>query len=380
VNIAMKRVYLDWNATTPPLDAVVDAMRDAARQSWGNPSSVHAFGRAAQALVEDARQAVARLAHCDARDVVLTSGATEANNLALRSAFAASDAWGGTLVTSRLEHPSVTRVAEELEREGRARVRWLRVTREGMLDLASLERVLAGERASLVVVQAVNQETGTIQPVAEVAELARRARAPLHVDAVQAFGRIEQVAEQAATRSLAAHKMRGPKGIGALIRQPGVALAPVLVGGSQERGLRPGTVDPVAAAGLAVAARHALTSPSQWAKAGPLRDAFEAGIGRLAANARVNGAASPRAPHLASVAFPGWSGPELVAALDIEGVAASSGSACSAGTAEPSPPLVAMGDAEAARSTVRFSLGEDTTREDIDFALAALARILRRVG
>jgi cysteine desulfurase len=323
---------------------------------------------------------VARLAHCDARDVVLTSGATEANNLALRSAFAASDAWGGTLVTSRLEHPSVTRVAEELEREGRARVRWLRVTREGMLDLASLERALAGERASLVVVQAVNQETGTIQPVAEVAELARRARAPLHVDAVQAFGRIEQVAEQAATRSLAAHKMRGPKGIGALIRQPGVALAPVLVGGSQERGLRPGTVDPVAAAGLAVAARHALTSPSQWAKAGPLRDAFEAGIGRLAANARVNGAASPRAPHLASVAFPGWSGPELVAALDIEGVAASSGSACSAGTAEPSPPLVAMGDAEAARSTVRFSLGEDTTREDIDFALAALARILRRVG
>jgi cysteine desulfurase len=376
----MKRVYLDWNATTPPLDAVVDAMRDAARQSWGNPSSVHAFGRAAQALVEDARRAVAHLARCDARDIVLTSGATEANNLALRSAFASSQATGGTLVTSRLEHPSVTRVAEALEREGRARVRWVHVNREGTLDLADLERALSGDPARLVAVQAVNQETGTIQPLAEVVELARRARAPLHVDAVQAFGRIEEVAERAATRSLAAHKMRGPKGIGALIVQPGLAMAPVLVGGSQERGLRPGTVDPVAAAGLAVAARHALASPSQWAKVGPLRDSFETGILRLAPNARVNGQASARAPHLASVAFPGWSGPELVAALDLEGVAASSGSACSAGTAEPSAPLVAMGDAEAAGSTVRFSLGEDTIRADIDFALAALERILRRVG
>jgi cysteine desulfurase len=283
-------------------------------------------------------------------------------------------------VTSRLEHPSVARVAEALEREGRARVRWVHVNREGTLDVADLERALAGEGTHVVAVQAVNQETGTIQPIAEVVELARRARAQLHVDAVQAFGRIEEVAEQAATRSLAAHKMRGPKGIGALIRQPGVAMAPVLVGGSQERGLRPGTVDPVAAAGLAVAARHALSSPARWAKLRPLRDAFEAGILRLAAKARLNGATSSRAPHLASVAFPGWSGPELVAALDLEGVAASSGSACSAGTAEPSAPLVAMGDAEAASSTVRFSLGEETTPADIDFALAALERILHRVG
>jgi cysteine desulfurase len=374
----MKRVYLDWNATTPPLDAVVDAMRDAARQSWGNPSSTHAFGREARGCVEDARCAVARLAGCNPRDVILTSGATEANNLALRSAFATAGATGGCLVTTRMEHPSVTRVAEALEREGRARVRWVQVDGHGTIDLADLERALGEERVHLAAVQAVNHETGTVQPLAQVIDLARRSHVVLHVDAVQAFGRIEDVAEGAATRSLAGHKMRGPKGIGALVRQPGVAVAPVLVGGSQEGGLRPGTVDPVAAAGLAVAARHALSSPSRWRQLGPLRDALETGVFRVAPGARINGAAASRAPHLASIAFPGWSGPELVAALDLEGVAASSGSACSAGTAEPSAPLVAMGDLEAARSTVRFSLGEDTTSADIDFALAALERILRR--
>jgi cysteine desulfurase len=374
----MKRVYLDWNATTPPLEAVVEAMRDAARLSWGNPSSTHAVGREARGRVEDARSAVARLAGCDPRDVVLTSGATEANNLALRSAFAAAGATGGCLVSTRMEHPSVTRVAEALEREGRARVRWVNVDRNGTIDLPDLERALGEERVHLVAVQAVNHETGAVQPLADVIGLVRRSHVALHVDAVQAFGRIEDVGEGADTRSLAGHKMRGPKGIGALVRRPGVQLAPVLVGGSQEGGLRPGTVDPVAAAGLAVAARHALTSPARWRQLGPLRDAMEEGALRLAPGARINGLGASRAPHVASIAFPSWSGPELVAALDLEGVAASSGSACSAGTAEPSAPLLAMGDLEAARSTVRFSLGEDTTRAEIDFALAALERILRR--
>jgi cysteine desulfurase len=374
----MQRVYLDWNATTPPLDSVVEAMRAAAREAWGNPSSVHAFGREARGRVEDARHAVAHLAGADPRDVVLTSGATEANNLAIRSVFASAGSTGGVLVTSRLEHPSVTRVAEALEREGKARVRWVRVEHRGTIDMDDLQRALGEERVLLVAVQAVNHETGTIQPLMDVIDLARRSRVALHVDAVQAFGRIEDTARGATTRSLAGHKMRGPKGIGALVRQPGVPLAPVLVGGSQEGGLRPGTVDPVAAAGLAQAARHALSSAPRWQRVGTLRDALEAGVSRLAPGARVNGAGAPRAPHVASIAFAAWSGPELVAALDLEGVAVSSGSACSAGTAEPSAPLLAMGDVEAARSTVRFSLGEDTTRADVDFALAALERILRR--
>src|SRR5580704_13745135 len=175
----MSRVYLDWNATTPPLADVVDAMTRAARDAWGNPSSVHATGRAARACVEDAREAVARLAGCDPRDVVFTSGGTEANNLALRSAFSGAPAAGrvGTLVTSRLEHPSVTRVAEELEREGRARVRWVRVETNGLLDLDDLERALSEGGARVVAVQAVNAETGVVQPIAEVLAAARRAGA-----------------------------------------------------------------------------------------------------------------------------------------------------------------------------------------------------------
>jgi cysteine desulfurase len=208
--------------------------------------------------------------------------------------------------------------------------------------------------------------------------MAHRAAARVHVDTVQSFGRSEDVAEEADTRSLAAHKMRGPKGIGALIARPGLALTPILLGGSQERGLRPGTVDPVAAAGLSVTARRSLVSPSRWAALAPLRDALEAGLLRLAKGARVNGVTAPRAPHVTSVAFPQWTGAELVAALDLEGVAASAGSACSAGTAEPSAVLAAMGDLEAATRTVRFSLGEETTADDVGVALEAAARVLAR--
>jgi cysteine desulfurase len=371
----MSRVYLDWNATTPPLPEVVDAMTRAAREAWGNPSSVHATGRTARACVEDAREAVARLAGGDPRDVVFTSGGTEANNVALRSAFTGA---AGVLVTSRLEHPSVTRVAEGLEREGRARVRWVRVRPDGLLDLDDLRAALAETDVRLVAVQAVNAETGVIQPVREAIAEARRTGTRVHVDAVQAFGRTAEVASGADTRSLAGHKIRGPKSIGALIAKPGVALAAVLLGGSQERGVRPGTTDPVAAAGLATAARHALSAPSRWAAVRPLHDRLEAGLRHLAPGARVNGAGAPRMPHVTNVAFPGWNGPELVAALDLEGVAVSAGSACSAGTAEPSAVLVAMGDAQAATSSVRFSLGEETTEEDIDRALTAAQRVLKR--
>jgi cysteine desulfurase len=371
----MSHVYLDWNATTPPLADVADAMARASREAWANPSSVHSAGRRARACVEDAREAVALLAHCDPRDVVFTSGGTEANNVALRSAFAEA---GGTLVTSRLEHPSVTRVAEALEREGRARVRWVALHADGLLDLEDFEKALGEGGVRLVAVQSVNSETGVVQPVAEVISAARRAGVRVHVDAVQAFGRTDDVAVEADTRSLAAHKFRGPKSIGALVGRPGLALGPVLLGGSQERGVRPGTTDPVAAAGLASAARHALASPARWRAVGPLRDALEAGLLRLAPGARVNGAGAPRMPHVASVAFPGWGGPELVAALDLEGVAVSAGSACSAGTAEPSPVLIAMGDPQAAASSVRFSLGEVTTAADIETVLAAAARVLSR--
>ena len=223
-------VYLDWNATAPPLAACIDAMAECAREAWGNPSSVHAHGRTARARVEAAREAVAELAGADPRDVVLTSGGTEANNIALRSAFAER---GGartprTILTSRLEHPSVVRVAEALAHEGAAGLRFVAVGADGRIDLADLARACAEVRGSvLLALQAVNHETGVVQPVAEAIAIVRartRGEALVHVDAVQAFGRVEGCGAGADTRSVAGHKMRGPKGIGALVTRPGLRL------------------------------------------------------------------------------------------------------------------------------------------------------------
>ena len=370
------RVYLDWNATAPPLAGVVEAMTAAARDAWANPSSVHADGRAARLPVEAARHAVAALGGVDARDCVLTSGGTEANNLAIRSAFAGQGS-ASVLVTSRLEHPSVTRVAEALEREQVARVRWLEVLPTGQISLEDLERALGEAAVRLVVLQAVNAETGVIQPVHEAYALTRKAGALLHVDAVQAWGKIEG-APEGDTMSLAAHKFRGPKGIGALLARPGIKVTPVLLGGSQEKGIRPGTVDPIAAAGLAVAARHALEGSARYARLAPLRDGLERELLALDPRASVNGAGAPRAPHVSSVAWPGWQGPEMVAALDLESVSVASGSACSAGTSEPSPVLEAMGGGERATSSVRISMGETTTAAEVEATLDAFRRVVRR--
>ncbi|WP_394849467.1 cysteine desulfurase [Pendulispora brunnea] len=380
----MNRVYLDWNATTPPLPEVVEAMGAALRGAWANPSSIHAEGRGARAYVENARAAVAELAGIDPRDIVLTSGGTEANNLALRSAFARAP---GTLVTSRLEHPSITRVAEALEAEGKARVRWLRVGASGRIDLDDLERALGEDDVRIVALQAVNHETGVVQPTAEAIGMASARGVWVHVDAVQAFGRIDVAGINPAcgdgikvTRSLAAHKMRGPKGIGALVTRADILLEPLLRGGAQERGIRPGTLDPVAAAGFAVAAKHARSGPERYAGVAALRDRLEAGLVRLDPGCEVNGAKETRAPHVTNVAFSTWNGPELVAALDLEGVSISSGSACSAGTIEPSPVITAMHDEARARRSARFSLGEATTEEAIDMALEAIGRVFARAS
>lgn len=370
------RAYLDWNATTPPLPEVLDAMREAARTGWANPSSIHRDGRAARAIVEDARASVAALAGVDPRDVVFTAGGTEANNLALRSAFPAGAPPRG-LVTSRIEHPSITKVAEALEREGRASVRWLRVTNAGTIDLDDLDEALRSSPA-LVTAQAVNHESGVVQPLAEIFRRAHDAGARVHVDAVQGWGKVV-VPGGWDTASIGPHKMRGPKGVGALATRQGVRIDPVLLGGSQERGIRPGTVDAALAAGFGVSARAA--SPPRWAKLAPLRDRLERELLAIATphgHARTVGDPALRAPHVANLVWPGWIGAELVAALDLEGVSVSSGSACSAGTVEPSPVLLAMlGEADATRG-VRMSIGDATTDEEVAFAIEAFRRVLAR--
>jgi cysteine desulfurase len=372
------RIYLDFNATTPPLDEVIDAQREAARIAWGNPSSIHEDGRRARALVEDARACVAELAGCDPRDVIFTSGGTEANNLALRSAFSKTR---GTLITSRLEHPSVVQVAEALAREDKADVRFCDVDESGAVDLASVEKNLETALSHLVfAIQAVNHETGIFQPLSEIFDIAFKRKAWLHVDAVQAFGRRDDVAVFATTRSISAHKIRGPKGIGALMTLPDVKIEPVLRGGAQERGIRPGTIDPVAAAGFAVAAAHAKTTADAYASKAALRDALEAALRAL--GGEVNGGGNnrgQRAPHVTNVSFPKWIGAELVAALDLEGVSISSGAACSAGTIEPSPVITAFKGEARAKSAVRISLGTTTTDAEIARAIEAFRRVIARV-
>jgi cysteine desulfurase len=362
------RTYLDWNATAPPLEAVIDAGARASREQWGNPQSVHAHGRAARAVVEDARAAVAELAHADARDVIFTSGGTEANNLAIRSFHAER---GGVLLTSKLEHPSVTRLSEIME------TRWLALLPDGRVDLCQMEQELARSGdVGVVALQAVNQETGVIQPLREAIALAHAYGARVHVDAIQAWGKIEETGQGADSRSLAAHKIRGPKGIGALILGCGTKLAPLLLGGGQERGMRPGTMDAALSAGLAVCARHAKDGPARYAKLAPLRDELERHLEALGGAS--NGKGAPRAPHVISMAFEGWDGAELVAALDLEGVSISSGSACAAGTMEPSTVIAQLFGEARARSSVRISMGETTTREDVAFAKEAFARVLSR--
>ena len=380
----MSQVYLDWNATTPPHPDVVAAMRDAAYGAWGNPSSLHVTGRTAKAVVEKAREALGRLMGFCARDVLFTSGGTEANNLALLRPFLdASGALGrGTCFTSRLEHPSVVAVGELLEARG-VRVVWLDVTPSGRLEPEKVARALAGaEPPRLVAVQSVNHETGVVQPIADIAAVAAESGAEVHVDAVQAAGRLPPAAwEGAHSVAVAAHKMRGPKGIGALLVRPGVAVRPLLRGGGQERGLRPGTVDPVAAAGFGVAAARAESGPARYAGLAGLRDRFEAqlvALGEKLHRAPLPNGDAARAPHVSNMSWPGWAGDELAAALDLEGVCVSAGSACAAGTPEPSRVIAAMLGEARARSALRVSLGEETTEIDLERAIFAFGRVLTR--
>jgi cysteine desulfurase len=359
-------IYLDWNATTPPHPDVLRAMERAAQEAWGNPASVHRVGRRARATVEDAREKLAELCAVHARDVLFTSGGTEANNLALSGAVG--------LALSRIEHPSVTRVGERLAARG-VPVVWVEVPPTGRLEPDAYRRALESlPRGSVAALMAANHETGVLQPLEAVALIAHELGATLHVDAVQALGKLPpETWRFADSLAVAAHKIRGPKGIGALAFRGSKAPQPVLVGGSQERGLRPGTVDPIAAAGFLAALEQATQGPARYAKLASLRDDFE---GAFCATAQLNGAPGSRLPHVSNLSFPGTSGDELVAALDLLGVCISSGSACSAGTTEASPVITAMLGRERAKSAVRVSLGEATLDSEIQAATAAFRQAL----
>ncbi len=299
-------VYLDWNATTPPHPDVLEAMRTAADEAWGNPASVHAVGRRARAVVEKLRETLASLVAAHPRDVVFTSSGTEANNLAL------SNVPG--LVTSRIEHPSVVRSAERLAARG-VPIEWIDLDASGAVDPGAINRALGRlPQGSTAAVMAVNHETGVVQPIEAVLAVTKARGGRLHVDAVQALGKVELTPLFGVDSiAVAAHKFRGPKGVGALVwRGSPALLSPVLVGGPQERGLRPGTLDAVGAAGFRVALERAVDGPARYRGIGRLRDRIEAELVRFATP---NASSSERAPHVSNLFVRGWRGDELVAAM-----------------------------------------------------------------
>jgi len=370
-------IYLDHNATTPLSPAARAAMAEE-MAATGNPSSVHGPGRAARTRLERARARVAALLAGQPEDLVLTSGGTEADLLGvvgLARAARAAGAPARALVLAT-EHPAVHGAAAVLAGGGFA-VDELQVDAEGRVDLEALDRALAGG-AALVAVAAANHETGVVADLVAVATRCRAAGARLHVDAVAAAGRLDltPVIAVADAVAISAHKLGGPAGIGALWIRPGIDLAPLHGGGHQEHGRRPGTENRIGAAGFGAAAAE--VDPTTWPAIAALAARLEGGLRDLP-GARIHGGGAPRTGHVVNVGFEGVLGESVVIALDLEGVSASTGAACTSGSIQPSPVLRAMGlDPVRARQGVRFSLGATTTAAEIDRVLALMPALVER--
>lgn len=371
----MDSIYLDWNASTPVHPAVRDAMLAALDELGANPSSIHAAGRRARQAVEAARESVAGLVGADRREIVFTGGGSEANNLAITGALARRP---GHVVTSAIEHPSVAGCLAQAA--GEHAVTRVRPGPDGALDPAAVEQAFRPETA-LVTVMCANNETGVLQPVAEIARRARARGITVHSDAIQAVGKVPVSVRELGVDLLAisAHKLRGPKGTGALYVRDGIELSPLICGGGHERGLRAGTENVPGIVGMGVAAetlRGALAAELGRVRA--LRDRLESALKQALPGVIVHGERAERLPNTCCAAFPGVNGLALLVALDRRGVAVSTGSACSQGgghdSAHHAGVLAEMGvPGDVAASTLRISIGSATTAEEIERASAAIA-------
>lgn len=371
-------IYLDHNATTRPCREAVAEMLDALQLAWANPSSMHSAGQTARRVLVDARARVASALGCQAAELVFTSGATEANHAALRGALAARRPAGRRrLVVSPVEHPGLLALAAQLEGEG-VQVDRLRVDAQGQVDLDHA-RALMAEDLALVSMMAANNETGVLMPTAEMAALARSCGAWLHVDATQLVGKLPFgfAGSGIDLLSVSAHKLHGPKGVGALLQRKGITLQPLLPG-RQERARRGGTENLPGIAGFAAACERTMASLADDApRMRRLRDRLQAGLAAGVPSLHVHGRDVPRLPHTLSVRFGDLAAEPVLAKLEREGIVASSGAACGAGGTQPSHVLLAMGESAAqARGGVRFSLGRDTTESEIDAAIAAVRRVV----
>ncbi len=377
----MKRVYLDHNATTPVEQEVLEAMLPFLSADFGNAASIHSFGQRARAAVETAREPVAALIGARPQEIIFTSGGTESDNHAIFGIVEAAGGHDKHVITTPIEHEAVLNTCQALEKQGIS-VTYLSVDREGRIDLEALRRAISRETV-LVTIMHANNELGTVQPLEEIGRIAAEADVYFHADAVQSAGKlpIDVRSMGVDLLSLSGHKLYAPKGIGAVYIKSGTRLRQLLYGGHHQRGFRPGTENVAGIVGLGKAAEMARRSLAEDAKrVSALRDKLEQGLLARVPDSSVNGGRAPRMANTTNLLFHGVEGEALVIALDLKGLACSTGAACSSGAVEPSHVLTAIGlPPEEARASLRFSLGRHTTSEDIDFALqgvpAAVAQL-----
>lgn len=382
--MAGRAIYLDHSATTPVDPRVLEAMLPYFTEVYGNSASIHRFGRAAAKALEESRRAVAAILGCHPTEIVFTGSGTESDNLALRGvAFAQRRAGRGNhLIVSSVEHHAVLNTARQLEEVFGFEVTYLPVDEHGMVDPDAVGRAIRKDTV-LISVMYANNEVGTIQPIAEIARIARAKGVPFHTDAVQAGGMLDLDVNRLGVdlMTLSAHKFYGPKGVGLLYIRQGTPYLSPLTGGGHERGRRAGTVNVAGIVGLATALRLAQEArESENARLRRLRDRLIRGILERVPDARLTGHPTERLPHHASFVFKGINGEELLLALDVEGIAASTGSACTSGRPEPSEVLGAMGlPHEWAVGSLRLTLGKANTDEDVDAVLEILPRAVARL-
>jgi cysteine desulfurase len=374
----MHRIYLDNNATTPLLPEVFEAMRPYFGEHFGNASSIHHHGQQTRAAVENARDSVAALLGCRALEIVFTSGGTEADNLAIAGLVAAGD----HVITSSIEHHAVLLACKHLEEIG-VDVTVLPVDGRGLVDPADVRRALR-PKTKLISVMMANNETGVLQPVEEIGKIAAEAGVCFHTDAVQAAGKVAIDVKQIGCHalSISGHKLHAPQGVGALYVRKGTALRPLFYGGRHERSRRAGTENVPGIVGLGKAAKIAKDALDRGEDKmmADMRDRLQQGVLAQVGEAGVNGDGAARVPNTTNIHFDHIDGEAMVIALDLKGVAVSTGAACSSGAIEPSHVLIAMGlRPDQARASIRFSLGKQTVAEDIDYALALVSETVARL-